>query len=300
MRVYRDYDQAGLDAQYNNRERVPDFLDSLERGVRASEAVRARLSCALDLAYGPGPRDRLDIFPASHAGAPVHVFMHGGYWRAMDKEMFSYPAAAFVQAGITFVAMTYPLAPAVGMDQIVASMRAALAWMCRNAAQHGGDPARITVSGHSAGGHLAAMALATDWARWDGGGGPVPADLVKAACAISGLYDLEPIRLSYLNADLHLDAASAHRNSPVHAIPARAGPLVLAVGGLESEEYHRQQSAFAEPWTDAGLAVDTLVLPGLDHFTVLEQLGDPESPLFQAVLVQIFGDLTAPGVSRTF
>ena len=287
MTIYRSYDQAQLDAQYNNRAMVPDFADFLARGTEASEQARRNLNCALDQSYGSGARQRLDIFPAAESGAPIHLFIHGGYWRALDKEDFCYPAPAFVEAGITFIAIEYPLAPRATMDEIVDSVRAACAWVGRNAQRFDGDPRLITVSGHSAGGHLAAMMLATDWTAFSDGEEPLPADFLRGACAISGLYDLEPIRLCYLNSDVRLDPEMALRNSPIHQSPKRAGPLILTVGALESDEYHRQQDALASAWQAAGLEVQAMDLEGLHHFSIVERLADPESPLFQTIRGQI-------------
>jgi len=282
--VFGDYDQSALDAQYNNRARVPGFEQFVERWTRDSEAVRERLTCRLDLTYGSGPRDRFDLFPGA-AGAPALVFIHGGYWQALDKSAFSYLAAPFVAAGITFAALGYPLAPDAGLDEIVASARAGVHWLWRHAADHGIDPGRVFVAGHSAGGHLTAMMLATDWSGFAG----APADMVKGGCAISGLYDLEPIRLSYLNQVLGMDAAVAHRNSPVHNLASAHGALIATVGGEESEEYHRQMADFVAAWRDRGLPASVIDMPGLNHFNVLDELAAADSALHRAVMSQILG-----------
>ena len=274
MTVYRGYDQAALDAQYNNRAMVPDHPRHIEAWARDSAAVRAaRPTAKLDLAYGPGERQKLDFFPAG-PGAPLHIFIHGGYWRALDKSSFSYPAAPFTASGIAYAALNYPLAPRAGFDEIVASVRHAMTWLIGHAAELGVDPAGISISGHSAGGHLAAMVLADP---------ALPRDAVLGAAPISGLYDLEPIRLCYLNAELGLDAASARRNSPTHVAPAVRCPVLLSVGGRESDEYHRQQQSFAQAWRGHGMKLDAMVLDGDDHFSIVGHLGNPDSALFRAV-----------------
>ncbi len=286
MTLYRQYDQAALDAQYNARARVPDHAAHFERWGRESEAARRDLECRLDLAYGDGDGQNLDFFPAAVAagGAPVLAFIHGGYWRALDKGVFSYLAPTYVEAGIAFVAIGYPLAPAVGLDHIVASVRAAVAWLWRHAAELGCDPARLHVAGHSAGGHLTAMAMAADWAAADG----LPAQLVRGGCGISGLYDLEPIRLTYLNEDLGMDETTARRNSPLHNLDHAAGRLILTAGGDESGEFHRQKAEFAAAWRGRGMACDEVAAEGRNHFTVLDDLAAPGSPLHRAVRDQIY------------
>ena len=170
------------------------------------------------------------------------------------------------------------------MDALAASVRAAVAWLAREGGRYGIDPGRIYLAGHSAGGHLVALLAGADW-REEG----LAADAVKGGLAISGLYDLEPIRLSYLNAALHLDAAAARRLSPLHRVPGRAAPLVLAVGGDESAEYHRQQADLAAAWRRAGLAVSEVPLPGRNHFSALDALGEPGGPLFRALVARIRG-----------
>lgn len=284
MPVYRSYDQAQLDAQYNNRAAVPDHARWLERWPRASAEARARLGGRLDVPYGVGERHKLDIFPTTGKRTAVLAFIHGGYWRAFDKGDFSLVAPAFVQAGISVAAISYPLAPVATLDEITESARQALAWLFRNAASFGGDPARLFVAGHSAGGHLTAMMMSTDWAARG-----LPADLVKGGSAISGIYDLEPIRLCYLNQDIRLSAEMVPRNSPLRVLPKKAGPLILAVGGKETDEFRRQQATFAEAWRGAGLPLEIVPMPEDQHFSILDGFADPTSPLFQAVKRQILG-----------
>ena len=286
MRVYRDYDQAQLDAQYNNRAAVPDHARWTERWPRASAEARARLEARLDVPYSTGERHRLDIFPAAGRGAPILAFIHGGYWRAFDKSDFSFVASAYVKAGVGVAVIGYPLAPAATLDEITESVRQAVAWLFHHATAFAGDPARLFVSGHSAGGHLTAMMMSTDWAARG-----LPTDLVKGGAAISGVYDLEPIRLCYLNREVRLTAEMAARNSPLRLLPKAAGPLILAVGGGETDEFQRQQAAYAEAWRGARLGVEIVPLPHDHHFAILDRFVDPTNPLFQAVKRRILGGI---------
>lgn len=281
--MYREYTQEQLDTQYNLRARHPEFQDHFDRWEQESEQVRARLRCNLDIAYGDSPRQTVDIFPAQAEGAPVNVFIHGGYWQALDKNFFSYMAEPVVAAGAVLVQVGYDLAPQVGMDEIVRQVRQSLVWVFRNAASFNGDSARLYVSGHSAGGHLTAMMMGTDWESE----GDLPSDLVKGGCAVSGLFDLEPIRLCYLNEVVGMDEDVARRNSPVEHLPARGAPLIAAVGGGETEGFLRQNSEFSAAWRSKGFPVEEMVLPGLNHFTIVEELGKMESPLIRAILKQM-------------
>lgn len=281
MTVYREFGQAALDAQYNCRAMVPEHPRHIEGWARDSQAARtARPEARLDLAYGPDERERLDLFPAQ-PGAPLHVFIHGGYWRALDKSNFSYPATAFASAGIAYAAINYPLAPRASVDGIVASVRRAVTWLIAHAGELGIDPAGISLSGHSAGGHLTAMVLADP---------ALPRGVVRGAVPVSGLYDLEPIRLSYLNGELGLDTAAARRNSPIHAAPSIRCPILLVVGGRESPEFHRQQESFADAWRGQCAGMETMILDGDDHFSIVGHLGDPDSALFRAVARLALGE----------
>lgn len=282
MTLYREYDRAALDAQYNNRARVPNFAEHLARWKAASAAARGAIrGVRLDVPYGAMPAERLDIFPAAGAAGrpPVLVFLHGGYWRSLDKGDFSFLAQAYVAAGITYVSANYGLTPATHLDAIVRQVRGALAWLHGNPAVHGGDPNRLYVSGHSAGGHLAPLVLGTDWTAL----GSLPPDLVKGAVGISGLYDLEPMRLCYLNEGMNLDPDSVQRLSPIHQVPkARKGPLILCAGGDESPEFLRQQADYAKAWAQAQAPARLVAAPGLDHFTVMDAFCDANAALFKA------------------
>ena len=268
-----DRSPGWFDAQYNNRARIPEHLQILREWADRSAAARAALPAALDVAYGSHPGERLDVFPAPTPRAPVLVYIHGGYWRALDKRDASFVAPPFVAAGACVVVPNYALCPAVSIDEIVRQQRAALAWVWRHVATHGGDPGRIVVAGHSAGGHLAATLLATDWPAFEP---DLPVDLVQGALALSGVFELEPLRHApFLAPDLNLDAAAAARLSPV-ALAAPKRPLYALVGGNESEEFHRQNDAIAAAWGSAAVPVCESV-PGRNHMSVLAELADPGS-----------------------
>ncbi len=291
--IYRGMDQETLDREYDLRTAVPDHEIWAARRTLWSERARATLECRLDVRYGTSGRQAMDIFPAAgpgafpaappDAGAPVEIYIHGGAWRAKSKEDVSFMAEAFVPAGVTFVAIDHDLAPDVTLDQIVGQVRAAVAWVHRNIAGFGGEPDRIHVSGHSSGAHLAAMILATPWRAAFG----LPDDLVKASCLTSGLFDLEPVRLGMRNNMLNLDDAAVERLSPIHHIPAVAGSLVLSVGGRETAEFVRQTDAYRAAWLAAGHQVTLVEMPSDHHYSLAVAPGNPDSPLFKAVLADI-------------
>jgi acetyl esterase/lipase len=269
--LYRGMDRAALDAAYNNTAAVGQARrDQHVAGWSArSDALRRARGGKLDLRYGTGERQRLDVFPCGVAAAPTLVYVHGGYWQTNDKEPYAFLGEALLPAGFNLALVEYTLAPAARLDAIVAEVRAAVAWTIDHAREHGGDPARVFVAGHSAGGHLTAMAM-TD-------------PRVAGGLAISGIFDLEPIRLNYLNDRLRLDAAEAERNSPVRHLPDRAGPLVVTVGLGELPELVRQSEEFAAAWQARGLRGRYLPLPAHDHFSILEELAQPAGALVKAL-----------------
>jgi arylformamidase len=281
--IFRGYDRQALDREYDNRKKVPNAAEILAWYAGESEKVRAKLDSRLDVAYGPHPAERLDVFPATGSRrAPVQVFIHGGYWHRLDKADFSYVAQAFAPAGAAAVVINYALMPAATMDELVRQCRASIAWVHGNARSFGGDPDRVFISGHSAGGHLVAMVMATDWSTFG-----VPTDVVKGGVGISGLYDLEPIRLCYLNDTLNLTPDDVRRSSPMLLPAPRSGRLTLAVGALEGPEYHRQTQGMAAAWRRGGLAVDVLDMAAHDHFSIAAQLDNPGSELARAILTQM-------------
>jgi len=275
------YDRAVLDAEYNNRAKVKDALEWIGRYGAESARARAELPMSFDVPYGPHHAERLDVFPAARPGpAPVHVFVHGGYWHRLDKADFSFVARALPRGRAVGGVIHYRHLPTIDMDTLVRQCRAAVSWVHAHARDFGGDPERLFVSGHSAGGHLTAMLLATDWTALGR-----PADTLKGGVAVSGLYDLEPIRLCYLNDVLALTPETARRNSPVTLPAPRAGSLILALGGDEGPEYHRQTDALAAAWgVKAGAVLD---MTGLNHFSIISELETPSSPLARAIQSQM-------------
>ena len=268
---YRGMDRAALDAAYNNTAAVGQAKRDayVADWTKRSETIRKAPGARLDLRYGAGERHRLDVFPSGVPAAPTLVYIHGGYWQMNDKEPYAFLAEGLLAAGFNLALVEYTLAPAARMDQIVGEVRSAVAWVIEHAKEVGGDPARVFVSGHSAGGHLTAMAM-TD-ARLAGG------------VAISGIYDLEPIRLNYLNDKLGLDVAEAERNSPLRHLPASAAPLVVTVGLGELPELIRQSEEFAAAWRARGHRGRYLPVPEHEHFSILEELARPKGVILEAL-----------------
>jgi arylformamidase len=273
-------DPNWLNSQYDNRALVPDHPRHLARWAEASALTRSKSDGRLDLRYGDDAHDVLDVFAPPGAGAPVLVFIHGGYWRALDKSDFSFVAPVFTQAGAMVVVPNYALCPAVSIEHITWQLVRALQWVWQHAAEHGGDPRRIVVAGHSAGGHLATMLLSC---RWKQVADALPAQLVGGALSISGLYDLEPLRHTpFLQADLRLTPASVRRLSPAF-FPRPKGRLYATVGGAESDEFLRQNQLIRDVWGPTAVPVCETV-PGRNHFSVLESLVDPAGRLHQLAL----------------
>jgi len=274
------HDAAWFDLQYDNRRRVPEFAQHLARWRDASAQARARMDRRLDIPFTPDGTVTLDVFPATQADAPVLVFIHGGYWRSLDKADFSFVAMPFVAAGAMVVVPNYSLCPAVSVDTIALQTAHALAWVHRHAARFGGDASRCVVAGHSAGGHLAAMLLTCDGRRL---ASDLPSRLVRRAVSVSGLYDLAPLaQAPSLQVDLRLTPEVVARVSPARfAAPADA-ELCSVVGALESEEFLRHNRLIRERWGPAVVPVCE-ELPGRDHFSVLDELVDPHASLHRRV-----------------
>lgn len=276
---YRGMTADALNFEYNLRARTPDHPAFIAEWETGGIAARERLRVRRDLSYGPRPRQKIDIFPAAKPDAPVLAFVHGGYWQGMGREISHYLAPAFVTNGVTFAAIGYTLCPDVTLPALVEEVREAMGWLYGNVRDLGGDPGRLHIAGHSAGGHLAATMMATGWnARG------LPADMIKGGCAISGIYDLEPIRHTYLNDALKLDADTARSVSPIFDPPREPAPLICAVGAHEPSEFLRQQADFATAWRSADIDVRIVDLPGRHHFSAVNALGEAGHPLHRAVL----------------
>ncbi|HMN93118.1 MAG TPA: alpha/beta hydrolase [Hydrogenophaga sp.] len=286
-------DPDWLEGQYNNRALVPAHQAHFDRWASHSARARQDLPCLLDLAYGFGPGETLDVFPAQGRKggglAPVMVFIHGGYWRSLDKADHSFVAAAFARRGVCVVVPNYALCPAVTIPDICLQMVRATAWVYRHIGVHGGDPRRIMVAGHSAGGHLAAMMLS---ARWQEVAADLPPSLLHSALSISGLFDLEPLRHTpFLSDSLRLTPEQVRLASPVgFAAPPLVpegrgvrGALACVAGADESAEFLRQNGLLRQVWGDRAVPVCE-ALPGLNHFSVLEAFTDPRHRLHRLAM----------------
>lgn len=269
--VYRNYDRKEFEWQYNARLQVENHEALVQENVQRSDGFRERARCILDLSYGLSSRQKVDIFLTHADDAPVHLFIHGGYWRSREKSMFSFVAEPLVEAGAVVAIAEYDLCPRVSVDEIVDQLRALTTWLWRHAAEYGGNPENLHVSGHSAGGHIAAMLGATRWHAIDAS---LPEDLVKSITPISGLFTLEPLIRHSVNDDLRLDREGARRNSPSLAVPSTGGPVTVCVGGDESEEFRWQSRDFASRWKEHGADVSYVEVPEHNHFTILRGLGD--------------------------
>jgi arylformamidase len=269
-------DTQWLERMYNNRVRVPDHGDYFARWAAESALVRRSLPCELDVPYGDGPGETLDVFPAQRASAPVVVFIHGGYWKALDKSQHSFVVPTLRAQGAAVVVPNYALCPRVSIADITLQMVRALAWTWRNARRFNGNPDRILVAGHSAGGQLAAMMLACDWPL---AGAGLPRAVVKSALGISGLYDLQPLmHTPSLQEVLRITPAQVRQASPARLPAPRHGRLLSVVGGDESGEYLRHNRLIQQAWGRERVPVAT-VLPGLNHFSVLDALVAPDARL---------------------
>lgn len=262
--------------EYNPRLSVPDASDYFRRWAEESFAARQALEHHANLAYGRGPKETLDLFPAQDSRYLL-LFIHGGYWRAFDKDDFSWLAPPLVGAGISVAVLNYALCPAVTIAEVTEQCRWAMAWLYREAPRYGISPEQILISGHSAGGHLTAEMFATRWEQYG-----LPAKAIAGGIAISGLFDLEPLLQVSVNNDLRLDVQSARASSPVYKTPTLQAPLVLAVGALESGEFHRQSRLLHQAWPHN--CSEVISLPGCHHFNAPEALANLRSPVWKAFL----------------
>ena len=280
---WQDYPLEELRRQYLTN-LTPGMGDHVRRYEELSEELVRSMPGELDVPYGPaGPRQTLDIFTPETGSAPILLFIHGGYWYFNSKDPRRFPAKEFIPRGIAWVPINYRLVPNVTMTEVVADVRNAVKWLYEHSADYGCDPERIYVSGNSAGGHLTAELISDDWPEQYG----LPADVVKGACAISGLYDLEPLLECEPNEKLRLDLESARRYSPIHHLSRRPVPAIITCGANESAEFRRQTGSYAKRCEQAGYPVTHMEVNGHDHFSIIGELANPASPLFQAVIEMI-------------
>ena len=268
--VYRGMDRASLDAAYNNGAAVVDSADWLARWRELSTAVRSSPRARLDIPYASRPRTRFDYFPSGAARAPLFVFIHGGYWQRNDKDMFAFLADGPRAHGIDVAVVGYTLAPEARLTDIVEEIRRALSVLWERADDLGFDRDRLFVGGWSAGGHLTAIVS----------GHPA----FRGGLPISGIFDLEPIALNYLNEKLALDAREVATLSPLRVLRERSAPLRLFVGSDELPELRRQSAIYAETARERGLPVALTVLPARHHYSILDELSKPEGAIARTLV----------------
>ncbi|GAA4331240.1 alpha/beta hydrolase [Pigmentiphaga soli] len=273
------YTPEFCEREYNNLARIPDHPAIMARWRDDAALARRTQSCQLGLPYGDGAGESLDFFPPRRPGAPLLVFIHGGYWRALGKADFSWVAPALVARGAAVAVVDYGLAPATPIEEIARQMLRAHAWLYRHAGELGVDRGRIIAGGHSAGGHMTAMMLSARWREWEP---DLPETVVAGGLALSGLYDLEPVAKAAFLADLEWDRAPVDRLSPALFPPPGRLPLVAAVGGDETAEFQRQNALIGRCWPDN--VVRTVTVPGCHHLALCDELANPRSEVFEAAL----------------
>jgi arylformamidase len=274
---YRYYDAEELNRQYDIRSTVPDIAPIMREYARRTAVVRQSVPCVLDVPYGRSPDERVDIFPSGRAvgPAPVFVFIHGGYWRMLDASDSGFMAEAFSARGACVVVVNYALAPKASIDDIVHQCREALAWTYRNIASYGGDPERIYVGGSSAGAHLSAMLLASDWQQVHA----VPRLQVKGGLLLSGLYDLTPIVHTQVNEWVRLNDESARRNSPLLHLPAAGLSLIFTYAPNETDEFKRQTETYMAACVASGSFCEFVPVANSNHFDIAFEMARADSEM---------------------
>lgn len=292
--VFRNFTtQKALDTAYDVEGSVPDFMAYARQYIGASESARRDLPHQPDVRYGETVAEYADIFPAATRGAPVLIFIHGGYWRILSAKEFSFVARGFAPQGVTVVVANYDLCPAVTISEISRQMRALVAWCARNIARFNGDPENITVCGHSAGGHLAAMCGLTDWPGRYG----LPVRTVRAIVPISGLFDLEPVALTFMQPDLRISDRDIADASPQRLLARSPTRMLITWGSDESSEFYRHSEEFRAGWQAQGNRAETFPQLGRNHFTAITDLGDPDAPLTRAIC-RLMGHTPRPAARR--
>jgi len=276
-----------FEAQYNLRTGRPDYdVTVIPDWQTRSDAAKEAMTCQLDIRYGKGERQNLDVYSTGDTSAPTLVYFHGGYWQRGDKGIYGFLAQPFVAAGVNVVVVGYDLCPNVTLTRISEEAREAMAYIWRNAADIGVSRDRILVMGHSAGGHITEMMMGTDWAAL---ADDLPVDLIRVGIPISPLSLLEPVRLTQgLNAGIQMDAEEAERESPMlNHHPKTNAPQLVVVGGAETDEFHRQAQMYVDAFGNSERTVDLYVVPDVDHFDELNVLANTDSPFFQKVIAML-------------
>ena len=283
-KVFRDYDQAALDAAYDQSKYAPNLQQLVQRYASNSELARVRLGAPRRVAYGSQPIEQLDIYRTERPNAPIHVFIHGGAWRAGMAKDYAFPAEMFVQAGAHYVVPDFTWVQDAGSSllPIAEQIRRSIIWVARNAASFGGDAGRIYVSGHSSGGHQAGVLATTDWKAHG-----VPADVVKGYVLISGMYDLLPVSLSARGSYVWFDERTLDELSAMRHLDRISAPVTVVYGTLETPEFQRQSREVAEALKNAGKPVQLVVAEGYNHFEVMETLANPFQFAGRAALEQM-------------
>jgi arylformamidase len=279
MNVYKNYNQEALNDQYNTRLQVPEYAEYFDRWERLSRQTAEQHTILKDISYGEDPKERLDIFPSNKPGSKTLVFIHGGYWHLLDKDMFHFLAAHFLRYDITTVLINYPLAPHSSISEIVVSCRKALRWIHDNMIRFDGDADELYLVGHSAGGHLATMMLIEEEAK-----------LVRGVISLSGLFRLEPVMLSYLNESIGMDRENAIKNSPVFLKPVNDCRLLLATGTQESDEFKAQSEELCQSWKSINNNIEILKIPEKNHYSILDAVAEKDSALANAIIHLINSD----------
>jgi arylformamidase len=279
---YRGFRHDEMEYQFNPRESVPEYPQLAKKRAEQSRRIRESAKSWLAVPYGSSPREKLDIYPADQPGGPVLIYIHGGYWRSGSKEDNCNFVPVFTQRGASVVLVEYDLCPTVTVSDIVRQTRSAIAWVYRNILRYSGNPAKIYLSGHSAGAHLTAMALAHDWAS-DG----LPRDLIKGAVATSGVYDLDMVMRISVQEQVKLTPGLARENSPFEHPPLPLCPVIVAVGDAEPRGWQQMSEDFFKLCKKRGVDCQYLIIPGANHYTMSEHLADADSLLAQAMLRQM-------------
>lgn len=276
-----------FDSEYNLRAGRPDYeVTVIPDWQDRSIAARDSLGAKLDIRYGEGERQLLDLFSCGAPNAATLVYVHGGYWQRGDKSIYSFIAPPFVEAGVNVVVLGYDLCPTVTITRISEEAREALRFLWLEANDLGINKDRISVMGHSAGGHITQMMMATDWPSFDA---TLPKELVKSGIPVSPLSYLEPVRLTEaLNAGLRMDPQEAHDQSPMtEHPPVTNAPQLVVVGGAETSEFHRQMNMYVDAYKSTEREINSYVVPEVDHFDELNVLSDPSSEFFKKSLALI-------------